>query len=87
MNEDFVDAIEECAELNSEDYEKEQIHFVKNVYLNHEIKTETPATVLFEKIFCKLFLFIMTRENKFNSKRMTNMTNDDKQDEISWYKI
>merc|ERR1712136_103610 len=36
LNEDFVYAIEECVELNSDDYEKEQIHFVKNVYLPHE---------------------------------------------------
>ena len=45
LNEDFVYAIDNCVELNGEDYEKETIHFVRNDTLPHEIKTKTPTTV------------------------------------------
>ena len=45
LNKDFVYAIDNCVELNGEDYEKETVHFVRNDKLPHEIKTKTPTTV------------------------------------------
>ena len=45
LNEDFVNAIDKCVELNTEDYKKETIHFSRNDKQPQEIKTETPTTV------------------------------------------
>ena len=76
MNEDFVYAIEECAELKSEDYDKEQIHFVKNVNLPEEIRTKTPATV---------YLFIPSERMAWTSD--TLISNGFKEDKTTCFKF
>ena len=70
LNEDFVYAINKCVELNSEDYKKEIIDFVRNHKQPQEIKTKGPTTV---------YLFVPSERMAWTSKTLIlNEFNEDK---------